>query len=160
MAITGSFGWTNNTDSSNNVTPILIDMFHNYAITEDTAGKCVAKNITTPIDQSEVITYQGQDVNVIKQSEVNAHPAQVQSGRQINVKVETKKRLSSSVDDSFIQDLPVTCDITFRFIKNQYITKDDLILVLRRAIGALYDSDDKGGTRLDNMMMMQFNPNK
>lgn len=160
MAIVDSFGFTNNTDAAHGVIPKLINASADYAVTEDTAGKCIIKNITSPIDQVEVITFQGQDVNQIRQSEVNAHPSNVQSGRSINVKLEAKKRLTSTNDDSFIVDLPITCDITFRFVKNSYITSADLTLILKRAIGALYDSDDSGNSRIDNMMMMQFNPNK
>jgi hypothetical protein len=161
MAITGSYGFTNNTDATHDITPILIVTATDYAVTTDEAGKCVIKNITSPIDQVEVITFQGSDwPSAVKQTETNAHPASVQSSRSCNVKVEMKKRLTSSVDDTFVVDLPITCDISFRFIKNQYITKNDLLMALRRAVGALFDSDDSGNTRLDNMMMMQFNPNK
>jgi hypothetical protein len=161
MAITGSYGFTNNSDATHAITPKLIDTTTDYAVITDEAGKCVIKNITSPIDQVEVITFQGADwPQAVKQTETNAHPSDVQASRSCNVKVELKKRLSSSVDDTYIVDLPVSCDITFRFIKNQYITKDDLLLALYRAAGSLYDSDDSGNTRLDNMMMMQFNPNK
>lgn len=159
MAIVSSWGFTNATAASHDVTPVLIDTAAKYAVTTDAPGKCVIKNITSPIDQVEVITYQAQDIDRVSQSENNAHPPMVKAGRSINVKLEAKKRLTSTTDDTFVQDLPVSVGITFKFVKNSEVNSADLLTLLSRAIGALFDSDDSGNSRIDNMMLMQLNPN-
>jgi hypothetical protein len=159
MAISGSWGFTNTSSSLHDVTPVVIDTTTKYAVVSDTVGKTVIRNVTSPIDQEEVITYQGQDVKKVVQTRSNVNPPKNEGGRTINVKLEAKKRLTSSTDDAFVVDLPVSIDLTFRFTKSQYIDASDLTMLLTRIIGSLYDSDDSGNTRLDNLMLGQYNPN-
>jgi hypothetical protein len=159
MAISGSWGFTNTTASLHDLIPVVIDTASKYAVTTDTVGKTVIRNVTSPQDQEEVITYQGQDIKKVVQTLKNSNPPRNEAGRTINVKLEAKKRLTSSTDDTFVVDLPVSIDLTFRFTKSQYLTSSDLELLLTRMIGALRDSDDSGNTRLDNLMLGQYNPN-
>jgi hypothetical protein len=159
MAISGSWGVQNTTPASHSLTPILIETDKDYAVVSDGTGKTVVRNVTSPQDQEEFITYQGQDLSRVVQSRRNTNPPKSEAGRSINIKLEGKKRLSSSTDDSFIVDLPVSVDLTFRYTVSQYIDSSDLLAVLYRLLGSLYDSDDSGNTRLDNLMVGQYNPN-
>lgn len=157
MALSGSLGFTNVTSAVADVTPTKIDYATDYAVTTDDPQKVVMKNITSPIDQIETITYQSQELNVINQEEKNANPPKVAGGRLITVKVEDKMRVTSTSDDTFIVDYPCSCSISFRFSKTQYITAATLETLLKRAIGALQDPSD-ASFRLDELMMLQLNP--
>jgi hypothetical protein len=156
MALSSSFGFTNTTDSSVSLTPTAIGM-SNYALVTDDPGKCLLKNTTCPIDQVETLTYMCQDINQVNQEEKNVNPPKIQSGRVVTIKMEAKKRVTSSVDDTFIVDYPVSCNVSFRFTKSQYITANDLLTMLKRVVGALQDSS-ADGYRLDDLMMQQLNP--
>lgn len=156
MALSSSFGFTNTTDSTVDLTPTAVGM-SNYAVTVDDPGRCVLKNITCPIDQVETLSFMCQELGSINQEEKNTHPPKVAGGRLITVKMEAKKRVTSSSDDTFIVDLPVSCNISWRFAKDNLVTKDDLLTMLKRVVGALQDSSTDGYI-LDLLMMQQLNP--
>lgn len=158
MALSGSYGWTNNTASVADVTPTKIDFAADYAVVSDDPMKVLIKNTTSPIDQIETITFQAQELNQITQEERNANPPKVAGGRLVTVKVEDKMRVTSSTDDTFLVDYPVSCSISFRFAKTTSVTATDLETLLKRAIGALQNSSD-GSFRLNKLMMLQLNPN-
>lgn len=157
MAIAYSWGFTNNSDSSYTLTPKKVEPSY-YAVTVDDPGKCIMKNTTSPIDQQEVITYQASDISIVQQTDKNLYPPKVVEGRVITVKLEEKLRLTSSTDDTFMVDLPVNCNVTFRFTKSQYITEALLKGLLARLVGALQNETD-GSSRIGKMMRMQLNPN-
>jgi hypothetical protein len=156
MSLTSSFGWTNTTDSTATVTPTAIG-WSNYALVTDDPGKCVLKNLTCPIDQTEVISFLCQDIPTVITEEKNVNPPKVSGGRTITVKLEAKKRQTSSTDDTFIVDYPAVCSISWRFSKNQALTASDLLTLLKRAIGALQDASTDGYI-IDELMMQQLNP--
>lgn len=156
MAVSYDYGYTNTTESTEKYTPIIIDM-SKYAVTVDDPELCVIKNITSPIDQPEVISYISSERESIAMTEPNVHPAVSSKARMITVKVEDYKRETSSTNDAYVVDYPITCNITWRFAKNRAFSSADLLAVLTRALGAIKDSDGTG-TRLDNMMMQQLNP--
>lgn len=156
MSLTSSWGFTNTTDSTANLTPTAVGM-SNYAVVTDDPGKCLLKNVTCPIDQVETLTFMCQELNQITQEEKNANPPKVAGGRAITVKMEAKKRVTSSSDDTFIVDYPVSCNVTWRFSKTQYLTANDLLTMLKRVVGALQDSSTDGYI-IDQMMMQQLNP--
>jgi hypothetical protein len=156
MSLTSSFGFTNETDSTVLITPTAIG-WSNYAVTSDDPGKCVLKNLTCPIDQVETVTFLAQDLPNIVQEEKNQNPPKVGGGRAITIKLEAKKRTVSSTDDAYIVDYPASVNISWRFAKNQAITANDLLKLLRRALGALQDASTDGYI-LDEMMLQQLNP--
>lgn len=158
-SISASWGFTNTTDATHGVTPKLIDMSTKYACRKSSDNYARMYNTTSPTDQTEVIIYQGDDISKVNQTLPNLYPPKVQKGRSFNVTVEAKKRLSSSDDPTFCVDLPVNVGISFRFVQSQYITSSDLKAILLRAVGALFDSDDSGNDRIDNLMVGQYNPN-
>jgi hypothetical protein len=156
MALSSSFGFTNTSDSSVDLTPTAVGM-SNYALVTDDPGKCLLKNTTCPIDQVETLTFMSQDINQVNQEEKNVNPPKISGGRVITVKLEAKKRVTSSVDDTFVVDYPVSCNVSFRFAKTQYVTSADLLTMLKRVVGALQDSSTDGYI-LDDLMMQQLNP--
>lgn len=167
MAIISGWGFTNTTPASHPVTPTLIDTDTDYAMITDVAGKCVLKNVTCPLGQEERITFQVEDINKVTRpsdkgdpkKEDLLYPPKLRAGRSINVKTESLKRCTSTTDDTFTEDLPCKVSITLQYTRNPQITAADLKLLVDRAYSSLFDSDDSGNTRLDNLMLMQVNPN-
>lgn len=156
MAIHGSWGYTNTSASTETITPVAVGA-NNYAVVVDAPGKCVIKNITSPIDQVESISFMSQPLGKISQEEKNSNPPKVGDYMLITAKIEGKKRLTSDTDDSFVVDMPLSTNISWRFPKTQYITSADLLEQLKRLIGILQDnSTDK--FILDEMMLNQLNP--
>jgi hypothetical protein len=119
--------------------------------------KVVLKNVTSPIDQIETITFQAQELNSLNQEEKNANPPKVAGGRLVTVKVEDKKRVTSSLSDTDISDYPASVSISFRFAKSQYVTAADMAELLERDLGAIFTSE--GRYILDKLMMLKLNPN-
>lgn len=157
MALTSTFGYTNTTRSEHEITPYNIDLSSDYAVTTDDPMKVVLKNVTSPIDQIETITFQAQELNSLNQEEKNANPPKVAGGRLVTVKIEDKKRVTSSLSDTDISDYPASVSISFRFAKTQYVTAADLAELLERNLGAIQSSD--GQYILDKLMMLKLNPN-
>lgn len=157
-AISGSWGYTNTTASTHTLTPVAVDLATNYAKTEDSPGRVVFKNITSPIDQVECIIITSNDLNKISQEEKNLYPPKVQGGRLVSVKAEAKKRLTSTTDDSFIVDYPASCAIQFRFSRNSSISASDMETLLKRALGSIQNSD--GTFAIDKLMLQQLDPTK
>lgn len=158
MALTGSYGYTNTTPSEYPVYPIALGIDDNYAVTVDDPGKCVLKNTTSPIDQAEEIIFLAQDINYVAQEEKNMYPPKVRAGRSLTVKVENKKRMTSSTDDTFTEDDPISCNISWRFLKSRNITHEDLLAAYLRAGGAIFD--ENGQSILAALMLEQLNPKK
>lgn len=156
MALTSSFGFTNTSDSLVDITPTAIGM-SNYAVVVDDPGRCLLKNITCPIDQVETLSFMSKELNQIVQEEKNSNPPKVAGGRLVTIRLEAKKRVTSSSDDTFIQDFPVSCAVSFRFARTTYVTAADLLTMLKRVLGALQDSSSDGYI-LDQLMMQQLNP--
>jgi len=154
MSLTQSWGVTNTTASTHEVAPIDLG-FSNYAVATEDPGKCILKNTTSPIDQVEVIAITSNDLASINQEEKNQNPPKVNGGRLVSVKVEGKKRITSTTDETFIVDYPASVAIQFRFAKSQYITAADLRMLLTRALGALQDAD--GNDLIGKLMLQQLN---
>lgn len=158
MAIVTSWGFTNTTDSSLNLVPTALD-WDNYAVTTDDPDRCVLKNTTSPIDQVETISFLSQELGTINQDEKNYNPPKVTNARAVTIKVEDKKRVTSTTDDFAVVDLPASCNITWRFSKNSNLTDQDLLEMLKRAVGALQNRLQTGWT-FNSLMMKQLNPKK
>jgi hypothetical protein len=154
-----SWGFTNDTDATHEIAPKLIDMAHHYACRDSFTNGVRMYNATVPGETTEIITYQGDSLSMVKQTKPNLYPPKVQKGRSFNVTDEVKKIVTSSDDPTFRVDYPINCSISFRFTESPYVTKEDLLMVLCRTVGALFDSDDSGNSRIDNLMVGQYNPN-
>lgn len=139
MAITGSFSYTNNADVSAAaaVTPKAVKPVANYALIEDEPTRVVMQNTTGTIDQTERIIFQKSDLKNVAMSEATPYPDVKSKCVQYGVKLEQYLRLSSSTEDTFVQDEPITCTITFKHPQVSYVNSDTVYDCLCRALGAL-----------------------
>jgi hypothetical protein len=159
MAIVSSFGYTNTTASTNTVAPVAVGVSTNYTVDKGTSGKVTIKNLTSPVDQVEAITIMSRDQNWLTQVEPTAFPVKTVPFRMVTVKVEGKKRVTSTTDDTFVQDYPVTTNISFRFPVTAYVTAADLREQLLRLCEVLAINDPTAPTsRIQKLMLNQLDP--
>jgi hypothetical protein len=165
MAITGSWGWTNDDPATHSLTPVLIDTVHDYTNVDKIGDKSVPtgtfalSNISTPNDGNEYIIYKVRDIPEVKLAAGVQHPARVKLGREINIRLEAVKRLKSDVDDSFIVDLPGEIDVTVRLPLNENVSDADAEILFARLVGATFESDDSGVSRFAKLLKGKVNPN-
>lgn len=151
-----AFGFTNTTDSTKvTITPTDLKVVSNYAVTEDEANICRLANVTCPLDQPEVLTYQCQDITNVNTSIKNQYPPLVKDGIQYSTKLETLLSIQDA-DPNHRVDLPIVAQLSIRHSKNGNITETDIQTIIDRLVGSLYST---GGTcRLTAMMRQSLKP--
>lgn len=151
MARSSSFGFTNTTAGTVDVTPLALGLTTNYATSAETANQTVLNNKTAPIDMQEVISYRSDDLNTLKANAVNIqYPSPVSQGVQYSVQITDTLSTTDTVDASFRVDEPIQCTISFRHPKSGNITGSHVATVFLRAISALMKTD--GNWRFDDLM--------
>lgn len=158
MAITWDFGYTN---KSNMTSPTPIDhkklqITENYALKVDEPDECQLSNTTAPIDQPEVITYQAAPVKNIPTKIKVSNPLPARDGIMYGVRIDTVLRGQSDTDDSYVVDLPIVCNISFKHPVNNAITMGTIQDVFARAVAALYTEQNK--PRFRDLMMSALKP--
>lgn len=151
MAKTSSFGFTNNTDGTPEVTIKALGLTTNYAVSTEIANQATLNNKTAPIDLQEVISYRSDDIANLKANAVNIqYPSPVKSGISYSVQVTDTLSTTDSNDATFRVDEPIQCTVSFRHPKSGNITGSEVATVFVRAISALMKAD--GTWRFDDLM--------
>lgn len=150
MAKTSSFGFTNVTDSTHEITPKLLALTDNYALTEEDANNAVLSNKTAPIDAEEIITFRSRNINTVNTNLNNQHPSGVKAGIQYQVQVEDLLITTDDSDASYRVDDPIVALLTIRHTKSGNITSDVIATVVTRLISCLMKAD--GSWRFDDLM--------
>jgi hypothetical protein len=158
MALQYSLGYTNKSKTGAvDYSPYVIDIA-DYTIPAQTDGLSIMRNNTCPADQEEVISYK-----VVEKQSVDfkhnklAHPAKQGAYKAIEVLDEVVLRETSTIDDTYMVDYPITVQLSFRFPVHPAVTDLVLAEIAERVLGSLRDSDGTG-SRLDNLMRGQTFP--
>lgn len=156
MSRTSTFGFTNNSDSSNSVVPKALGVTSNYAVITDKADQAVLSNKTTPIDLQEKITYQSRDIQVVNNDLNIQYPSPVKKGIQYGVLLEETLSTTDSTDASFRMDEPIVMSLSVRHGKSGNITNDIVGQCFVRLISTLMRAD--GTWRFDDLMRSAERP--
>jgi hypothetical protein len=156
MSITSGYKFTNSTSSTHDVTPLVLGLTTNYALTKDTASEAGLNNKTAPIDAQEIITFRSRDIAKVNTGLNIQNPAKVKSGIQYGVQVEETLVTEDSGDPSFRIDDPVVVSINVRHPKSGYITNTHVATAVLRAVSSLLRSD--GTWRFDDLMRSAERP--
>lgn len=156
MALTTKFGFTNTGASTNKVDLFDLDILGDYALIEDEPTKCSETNVTTPVDQPEVISFGCTEIANVASSIKNLYPPHVKGGVQYQIKVEELLSTTSSEDATFRVDDPIVAYLTVRHPKSANVTAAHVLTVIERLMSALYKED--GTTRLDDLMRSALKP--
>jgi hypothetical protein len=160
MALTGTktsaFGFTNASDSSNEVTAKSLGLTSNYSLTADNADVATLNNKTAPVDQEEIISFRSRDIGAVNTTLNIQYPSKVKSGIEYSLKIEDTLSTTDSADADFRVDEPIICTITFRHPKSGNIGGDQVATVFVRALSALMKAD--GTWRFDDLMRSAERP--
>jgi len=156
MSKSSSFGFTNSTAGSHEVTPLALGITSNYALVRDNADVVDLSNKTAPIDQEEMITYRSREIDKVQVNIPVNHPAPVKKGIEYGIKLEEILSTTDSDDSTYRLDDPIKCTVTFQHNRSGYITNEVMGTVFLRAISALMRAD--GTWRFDDLMRSAERP--
>lgn len=156
MAKTSSFGFTNVSDSTNEVTTKALGLTSNYSITTDNADVATLNNKTAPVDQEEIISFRSRDIGSVNTTLNIQYPSKVKSGIEYSLKIEDTLSTTDDTDADFRVDEPIICTVTFRHPKSGNISAQQVGTVFQRAISSLMKAD--GSWRFDDLMRSAERP--
>jgi hypothetical protein len=151
-----SFGFTNATDSSNEVTLKALGLTSNYAVKTDTADTAVLNNKTAPIDVEEILTFRSRDIQTVNTDLNIQYPSPVKKGIQYQVMIEDTLSTTDTADADFRVDEPIVIQLTVRHPKSGNITSTEVGTVFTRLVSALMKAD--GSWRFDDLMRAAERP--
>lgn len=156
MALTSSFSFTNTSENSHTVTPVVLGPVTNYALLSDEPSECVLSNKTCKLDRGELLTFQMRDLKTVNTALTVPYPAPVSAGVQYTVKLEELLTTVSSVNEEFRLDEPITVTLSIKHGKSGNITTGIVAQVVQRLLGALMKAD--GSFRFDDLMRSSLKP--
>jgi hypothetical protein len=156
MAKVSAFGFTNTTDSTHTVTPKLLGLTSNYAVTDQDANEATLSNKTAPIDTEEKITFRSRSIQNVNNDLNIQYPSPIKSGIQYQVMVEDTLSTTDSTDSSFRVDEPIVAQLTIRHPKSGNITGDLVAVIVTRLLSSLIKAD--GTWRFDDLMRQAERP--
>lgn len=158
MAITWKFGYTNDSvvEAGLPMDHINIQPVNQYALKVDEPDECQLSNVTTPIDQPEVLTYQASTVKNIPTKIKVSNPLPTTDGIMYGVRLDEVLRGTSSTDDSFVTDLPIVVNLSVKHPVNSAITAPVIKEVIARLVSALYTTGNED--RITDLMRSALKP--
>lgn len=156
MALTSSFGFTNNAASTKPMTPTNLKVVDVYALKADEPTQVTLDNKTCPLDKGEVLNYMCTDLKRVSTAVDIQHPAEVTTGVQYVIKLDEVLTTTSDSDSEYRVDEPVVAYLTIRHQKSGNITNDLIGQVVTRLIGACRRED--GSWRFDDLMRSALKP--
>jgi hypothetical protein len=156
MARVSAFKWTNNTDSSNTITPKALGLTTNYSLTQDGADVVKLNNKTAPIDAEEIIAFRSRSLNGMNTDANIQYPSKVKGAIEYGVRTDNVLSTTDDVDATFRVDEPIVCSITFRHPKSGNITGQHVAAAFQRAYSSLMKAD--GTWRFDDLMRSAERP--
>jgi hypothetical protein len=155
MAKTSSFGFTNVTENTNDITPFKLGLLTNYSA-EDAPEQCEMNNKTTPIDVEELITYRAKKIPTVNTDLNIQYPSPVKSGVQYQVMIQDTLSTTDSSDPNFRVDEPIVAYLQVRHPRSGNITNAHVATVVTRLISSLFKED--GTWRFDDLMRLSERP--
>lgn len=157
MAITSTFGYTNTSTTSRAYDDYTLGITTNYGLKEDEPDRVIVDNNRAPMDQAEIVTYQGMPIPRVNTTKylVNNHPSGIPGGVQYVIKVEELLSTRDSATGSRI-DEPIVMYLTVKHPRSGNITSTIITEVFNRLKGALMLSD--GTYRWDDLMRLSMKP--
>lgn len=156
MALTSTFGFTNVTDATDTLKHVQIKPVTGYSVRKDDPDQCVLLNSSTLYDQPELVTYQVGSLKRIPSLIDNTHPPKVVEGIQYGIRIDELLRVSSSTNDTYVEDLPIVMNLSIKHVRNGQITSAHIETLFKRLLGACVKAD--GTTRFNDLMRSAIRP--
>lgn len=156
MALQSSFGFSNTTASTHDITPKVLGVTTNYSVVTDDADETVLSNKTAPVDQEEIISYRSRVLQRVDTDLNNQYPSPVKGGIQYQVVLQDMLSTTDSANAAFRVDEPIVAQLTIRHPRSGNITNSHIATVVTRLISACLRSD--GTWRFDDLMRSAERP--
>lgn len=158
MALITKFGFLNDTDASFTIKPKALGFKDNYAIIVDDPNSAEYTNVTSPMDQGELVSFKGENRPKVSTSQDILYPPAVTSGVQYVIKVEDILSTTSDTDANFRVDEPIVAYLTIRHPRSSNVQPSHIEEMVKRVLGACYKSD--GTSRFSELMRLALRVNE
>lgn len=136
------------------------DFDSNFRVKSEVADEVKIVNTTSPIDRPEQIRFAYQEIkDVYSNTSIDSSVyAASKKGVQILAQISDVYSLTDSEDASYRVDLPVSAHIVIRVPACEYISSADILGLVNRLNGALYDQKAVNATRLQALLRGSLKP--
>lgn len=156
MAKTSTFGFTNNSDSTNTLTMKALGLTSNYAVATESADEARLNNKTAPIDLEELISFRSRKIPIVNTDLNIQYPSKIKAGIQYQVMVEDTLSTTDSADADFRVDEPIVAQLTIRHPKSGNVSGAKVGEVVLRLVSSCIKGD--GTWRFDDLMRQAERP--
>lgn len=165
MAFTTSYGYTDSITTPKSVSIPDLDYAKDFAVTKDTADEVILTNVTSPVDQPEIIRFGYQSVgNVYTNTGIDPSFVSVtRKGISVVAQVNDILRVTSDTDGTECcapvqYDLPIQSHFVIKVPLNQNITADVALAAAKRAFATLFATGSVTSERLNAMLRDALKP--
>jgi hypothetical protein len=160
MAITKSYGF--DVSSATPITgfqPYLVGV-SDFVVKKDEPNSVVVETKSSGYDRPERWTFGATSIaNVYKGTSVSTDlKPSTSAGVQVLVKYTGFVAVEDTTDPSFLKLIPVEAHTVFQCPVNQYITADDMLVVLKRQTGGLFSNVSATSVRIDELIRGALKP--
>lgn len=127
-----------------------------YVVTSQLPDEVVESNLSSPLGRVEKLTFGRRSVKDIYANSTSIDPAYKspsRSGIKVLVNWESVASLTNSDDPTFRMDFPISSRLTVTVPASDYLTADNVNMLIKHHIGALYgDSTDVTSARIAKLL--------
>lgn len=160
MAKSVNKGYTTTHETALVTAAVGFDFDSDFRVKSETVDEVRIVNTTSPIDRPETIRFAYSEIkDVYNNTSIDSSVyAASRKGVQILAQINEVFSLTDSVDASYRVDLPVSAHIVIRVPACEYISSSDILDLVKRLNGALYDQQTVNSDRLQALLRGSLKP--
>jgi hypothetical protein len=160
MALSGSFGYTAESESKSLSIPDMDWDGGNYAVITKGSDTTIVTNTTSPLDQPETIRWSVQGIrNIYANTGIDpAYFATSKRGVSLLAQTNDIYRISDSDNATYRVDLPVSSHFVVKAPLHDLLTPDIILSVILRNVSNLFDTGSTGSSRLAQLLRSGTTP--
>lgn len=138
MALTSSFGFTNNTDGKA-MTSKALGLLTNYGRKSDEPEEAILTNKTCGNDRGELVAIRSRAIPQVNSNLVIQNPAKVLNGVEFGVRLDEVLRTTDE-SGNIVCDEPIVMTLTVKSPMSSTVSSDIITQVFLRLCGTVYDA--------------------
>lgn len=160
MAKALNWNYAYNDADTKNVSIYDVNWNADFALQSDEPGDCVVVNTTGFTDHPETVRFAINDVaNAYTGTGVDpANMAPNKQGFSLLVQTNDLLRVTDSENPTYQKDLPVSCHIVVKSVRDSDLTPDAVEFAIKRMIAALYNTDVTDSSRINELLRKALKP--
>lgn len=155
-------GYTDTISTTKNVAVPDISYSADFRVASDVPGEVILTNVTSPLDRSETIRFALSNVkDIYANTPVDAaYMAASHQGLSLVVQVnDTWRYADSATPTAPAVDLPISAHIVIKAPKTSFLTADNYLSIVTRAVGLMFNTGSVTSARLMQMLKGALDPN-